>query len=119
MTREEWDTLRKRVYTDYGNRCGVCGNPPPLECHELWDYDDKKHVQKLTGFIALCRLCHAVKHMGLTELRARNAEAVKEHFLKINQCDRKTFENERKIAFELFEKRSKHGWKIDVGGMIV
>lgn len=109
MKKEEWDTLRKRVYADYGNKCGICGNPPPLECHEKWEYDDKKYIQKLTGFIALCRLCHAVKHMGLSELRGK---AVMKHFMKVNGCDRKTFETERKIAYELFEKRSKHSWTL-------
>lgn len=112
MGKEKWNELRKRVLRDYGNMCGICGNPPPLECHEMWNFDDKNHTQKLTGFIALCRKCHAVKHVGLSELRGKD---VVEHFMKVNKCDKKTFENERRKAYELFEKRSKESYRVVIG----
>lgn len=112
MGREKWEELRKRVIKDYKYRCGICGNPPPLECHEMWEFDDEKHIQKLTGFIALCRKCHAVKHVGLSELRGKD---VMEHFMKINSCDEKTFKEAKQKAYELFEKRSRESFRVVIG----
>lgn len=119
IPQPEWDKLRKRVYAEYGNRCGVCGAEGRLNCHEIWKYDDHNHEQKLLGFIALCDLCHHVKHIGLAGILAFEGkldyEKVVEHFMKVNGCDRKTFERHRDKAFGQWEKRSQHNWKVDLG----
>jgi hypothetical protein len=33
-----------------------------LECHEVWDYDEATHLQRLSRFLSLCTRCHHVKH---------------------------------------------------------
>jgi hypothetical protein len=33
-----------------------------LECHEDWEYDETAHIQRLARLVALCSLCHQVKH---------------------------------------------------------
>lgn len=118
MGREQWDILRKKIYADYGHTCGICHASGMLHCHELWEYDDAKHIQTLKGFIALCPLCHWVKHIGLAGTRASEGtldfEAIIQHFMKVNQCDRQTFEIHRQEAFCLWEKRSKYQWRVDV-----
>jgi hypothetical protein len=54
MSTSQWDRLRHQVYAEYDHKCGVCGaHPDRLNCHERWAYDDRKHVQRLAGFIAL------------------------------------------------------------------
>ncbi len=120
MKREQWDVLRHKVYKDYGNKCAICGTDEQLSCHEIWSYDDEKHIQKLTGLIALCELCHRVKHIGLTELEGHRGklafEKVIEHFMKVNNCSQKEFEQHHNEALKLFEKRSQHQWTIDIGG---
>lgn len=124
MTRQQWDTLRRRVYADYGYKCGICGmTNVTLNCHEIWEYDDQNHIQKLNGFIALCRLCHWVKHIGLAGIRASEGqldfEEIIVHFMKVNGCDRNTFETHRSEAFQVWEERSKHQWQIQLGKFVL
>jgi hypothetical protein len=39
MKRTQWDTLRKQIYQQYNNTCGICGAPGVrLSCHERWVY---------------------------------------------------------------------------------
>lgn len=119
MGRDKWDILRKKVYADYGQKCGVCNATGMLHCHEIWEYDDKNHIQTLKGFIALCPFCHWVKHIGLAGIQASEGtfdfEKIVQHFMKVNNCNRQTFENHRLEAFDLWEKRSKYQWRINIG----
>ncbi len=119
LPRSVWDNLRKRTYAEYGHRCGICGAEGRLNCHEIWEYDDKNHVQRLVGFITLCDLCHQVKHIGLTGIRARRGEldfeAVVRHFVKVNSCSRKAFEEYMDKVFEQWNERSKYEWNVDLG----
>ena len=106
-------------YANYGYKCGICGAEGRLNCHEIWEYDDKKHIQKLSGFVALCDMCHHVKHIGLAGILASKGkldyEKVVEHFMKVNNCDRDAFEKHREKAFEHWRKRSSHEWQVDLG----
>lgn len=81
--------------------------------------DDKKRIQKLRGFIALCDLCHHVKHLGRASQLARQGsldmEKVIEHFMEVNGCDRKTFDQHKKEAKAQWEKRSQSPWECDFG----
>lgn len=121
MGREKWDVLRRKVYADYHNQCGICHAPGLLHCHEIWAYDDENHIQTLKGFIALCPLCHWVKHIGLAGIRASEGtldfEKIVQHFMKVNNCNRQAFKIHRENAFALWEKRSKHQWKIEIAIM--
>lgn len=60
-----------------------------------------------------------MKHIGLTGIHAAKGlidyEEVVQHFMKVNGCDRDTFEQHRKQAFKQWEQRSQHQWKIDLG----
>ncbi len=67
LAGSRWDRERKRVYAEYGYRCGICGVTPEdgrLECHEVFEYDDVARVQKLSKLIALCSRCHSIKNWG-------------------------------------------------------
>ena len=111
-----WDRLRRQVYAASGHRCAICGAGGKLHCHELWDYDDARHIQSLRGLVALCTLCHHVKHIGHARLLADQGkldyERVVAHFLRVNGCDRATFERHRAAAFAQFDERSRHEWQI-------
>jgi hypothetical protein len=68
------DRLRRRVAAQTGNRCEICGGRGrrwPVECHEVWHYDDEVKVQRLERLAALCPACHEVKHAGLASKRGR------------------------------------------------
>jgi hypothetical protein len=115
----EWDRIRKCVYAESGYRCGICGAAGRLSCHERWEYDDERGVQKLLGFIALCHLCHLVKHLVLAGNLAHQGrldyEAVVQHFMKVNRCDRATFEEREREAFAKWRERSSRPWQTDLG----
>jgi len=115
----DWDVLRRHVYAQYGHRCGICRANARLHCHEIWEYDDGNHIQTLRGFIALCEMCHHVKHLGLAGILASegklNYDAVVAHFCRVNGCNRATFEAHRTAAFATWEKRSRHQWTVDLG----
>ncbi len=120
MSKEGWDKLHKETYAQFGNKCGICGiSEGQLNCHEIWEYDDKKHSQTLKGFIALCVMCHHVKHIGLAGILSQRGQldfdAVVQHFIQINECDRDIFNEHYDEAFKVWRKRSSHDWKIDLG----
>src|SRR5260221_7272932 len=72
VTPQTWARLRGQVGNAAGWRCEICagqGRHHPIECHEVWHYDDNNHIQQLVRLIALCPACHRVKHIGLTTKR--------------------------------------------------
>lgn len=119
LTPAAWAALRRQVIEQSGRRCGICGAGGRLHCHEVWDYDDAAHVQTLQGFRALCVWCHHVKHIGLAGVMASQGkldyERVIAHFLRINGCDRATFQRHYRAAMETWRERSRHEWAIDLG----
>jgi hypothetical protein len=120
MLRPEWDKLRRQIYARYQWRCGICNTSNvTLHCHEIWQYDDKQHIQKLTGFICLCPMCHYCKHMGKAGLLAAEGKLdinqVIEHFMRVNQCSREEYEEHSKQAWDTWKARSRHEWTTDLG----
>ena len=82
----EWDKLKRVTFEQANYCCEVCsgrGLKHPVECHEIWDYNDERHIQTLTGLIALCPACHECKHMGLANIKGRGAIAT-DHLAKVN-----------------------------------
>lgn len=116
VSQAEWDRLRRAVYRRAKNRCEICGGrgkTHPVECHEVWHYDDATRVQRLEGFTALCPSCHSVKHIGLAKVQGKLAQALS-HLSKVNgwSADKaRTYVDE---AFEVWARRSEHQWQLDI-----
>jgi len=120
LSRKVWDNIRNEIIQQNGSKCQTCGDTErKMNMHEIWKYDDEKHVQKLEGFILLCTMCHHVKHIGLAGILAGQGKLdyneVMEHFCKVNKCTKKDFMNNEKTAFETWRKRSQYQWKQDFG----
>ncbi len=120
MRRANWDNLRKSVYDTYNFRCGICNaSNIQLNCHEIWQYDDKNHIQNLTGFIALCPMCHHCKHIGHAAILASQSkldlEQVIAHFMHVNQCSREEYNTHKKAAFDMWRERNRFEWTTDLG----
>ncbi len=119
MPRRRWDKFRNEVIEASHNACDICGSKDKLHCHEIWEYDDKKRIQKLVGFQTVCNMCHFVHHIGLASNLANQGhldfDAVIQHFGKVNKLKKVDFEQHHKEAFALWEKRSKLKWKSDLG----
>ncbi|MFA5416934.1 MAG: HNH endonuclease [Bacteroidales bacterium] len=116
VSTEEWDILRRECYQNASYKCEICGgigDQWPVECHEKWEYDDIKHIQKLTGFIALCPNCHKVKHFGRTQLFGEEDLATS-HFMKVNNLNKFEAKIEINKAIHIWEIRSQYNWILDI-----
>lgn len=116
-----WDEIKRLSRIAAGNKCEIpgCGKSGydqgfnwTTETHELWEYDDVKHTQTLTGFIALCPYCHKCKHWGRTmqaedqKIRAK----VLRHMQAINQISSVDLEIYLMKKFKEWRNRSNHEW---------
>lgn len=116
LCKEQWDYIRKECYKKAGYKCEICGGRGdkwPVECHEIWDYDDTNRLQKLTGLVALCPKCHEVKHFGLAEMRGRGKEALY-HLCSVNEWGLPIGEQYVNDAFATWLKRSGHKYTVDI-----
>ena len=114
--KEKWDKLRKTCYKKANYRCEVCGgkgNKWPVECHEIWEYDDTNKIQKLTGLTALCPSCHEVKHIGLAKIKGNYSRSL-EHLCKVNNCSSMEGIYYIEQCFKKYKERSKYKWKVDI-----
>lgn len=116
MQQEGWNDLRKIILKTANRTCVICKKKGALHCHEVWEYDDDQLIQKLVGIIPICELCHAVKHIGFTKIQSSELyDKAVAHFMKINNCNRMTFEVHKNEAFAIWERRSQQQWRIDIG----
>jgi len=120
MARSAWDKLRKQVYAQYSYHCGICqASNVTLHCHEIWQYDDALHIQKLQGFIALCPMCHHCKHIGLAGILADQGKLdfkqVIEHFTRVNQCSIEEYQAQSSQAWEIWKARNNFKWTTNLG----
>jgi len=116
VSKQEWDKLRKECYAKAKYKCEICGGrgtKHPVECHEIWYYDDNKRIQSLKGLISLCPTCHMVKHIGLARING-NYELAFNHFMKVNNYSKELANIEINKAFRKWEERSSHTWTLDI-----
>jgi hypothetical protein len=120
VTPKQWDTIRRKTYRDAESHCQVCGgigDKWPVECHEIWEYQENNLIQKLTGLIALCPNCHRVKHIGYASISG-NFEMAKAHLAKVNNWNEDTAQSYINSAFLTWEKRSQQKWKLDLSWLL-
>jgi hypothetical protein len=120
LPRSVWNTIREGIIEEHGKRCRICGEEEgTMNLHEMWEYNDVNHIQKLGGFILLCSMCHHVKHIGLAGILANQGKLdyneVIKHFCKVNNCSEKEFEEHVDNAFKIWRERSQHQWKQNFG----
>jgi hypothetical protein len=116
LSKDEWDRLRRPVLERAGRRCEVCGGSGaqhPVECHEVWEYDAKSHVQRLVGLVALCPACHEAKHMGYASSVGRGGQA-RAHLARVNGWSVDDVELYLEMQFEQWSRRSQHEWTLDL-----
>jgi hypothetical protein len=116
VSAAEWERLKRIVSERAGRRCEICGGRGerwPVECHEVFAYDDEKHVQRLERLVALCPACHEVKHIGLAGVRGRRAGAVR-HLARVNGWSNADAELYLEVCFEQWNRRSNHKWTLDL-----
>ena len=120
VSRPEWDKIRKECYKRANYHCEIChdqgmnqGAKWPVECHEIWSYDDLKCVQTLTGLISLCPRCHKAKHPGLAQINGE-IEIVYGQLMRVNKMTRIEAESYLQTCFEVWQDRSAYSWTCNV-----
>jgi len=116
VSRKTWDFLRKSTYKKANHKCEICGGRGdkwPVECHEIWDYDDTNQIQKLSNLTALCPDCHRVKHIGLAEIQGLGEQA-EAHLAKINNWNTEQKDDYLETVWDIWGKRSSHHWNLDL-----
>jgi hypothetical protein len=117
LSQDAWDRLRRFAYRRAGYRCEVCGgrgSAHPVECHELWEFDDAARVQRLVGLVALCPGCHAVKHLGRTMVEG-DSEAALARLGRINGWSETDVDAYVELVFDIWSVRSDVEWRLDLG----
>lgn len=119
VTKTQWETCKRFVRTRSRDRCEVCGGRGmkwPVECHEIWNYDDENQIQTLVGLVALCPDCHAAKHIGrtLSVESSQRGEHVLRHIMTINRWGYEHLEQYLDKVFAIHSIRSEWVWSLDV-----
>lgn len=116
VPRRDWERCKNYVKNRSEERCEICGGvgrKHPVECHEIWQYDDLQHIQTLVDLIALCPACHSVKHIGRMFAIGHAPEAII-HLMKVNNWPLHLAERHIADALSQWEERSRHQWQLDV-----
>lgn len=111
-----WDRLQTSTAAASGHRCSVCGGVGPrhpVECHEVWTFDDRLRLQRLDGLVALCPDCHRVKHIGRALANGQVARPLA-WYCHINRTTPAEAAAAIRAALELNAKRSSVRFQLDV-----
>lgn len=116
ISDSQWQEIKRTVAQENGNRCNCCGGRGkewPVECHEIWEFNDALGVQKLVGLKALCPPCHEVVHIGLANMNSRADQAIN-HMVRVTGLPRDRCVDMENEALNTAERRSRRNWKIDI-----
>lgn len=119
VSERAWSSLQRLTFTAAGHRCEVCtgvGPRHPVECHEVWHYNDRLRLQQLVRLIALCPECHRVKHLGHTLATGRRdaVESAIAWFCSVNRVPPGTAIAHLQFAFAEHQRRSQVTYQLDV-----
>jgi hypothetical protein len=118
LPKAQWEKLRAQRIQEKGARCEICGQAGHVELHEIWEYDDERHVQRLAGLQLLCVLCHSVKHFGRAQAEATKGKLelkpVIAHFCKVNNCGFQDLKAHWRSVYKQWNERSTHQWTQDL-----
>ena len=115
LSKEQWDIVRREAYERANGACSICGAPcSRLEAHEVWSYNEESAVQRLENVIAVCPSCHAVIHIGRSQLKG-DEKAASEHFMRVNGASYAEYRKALGEAKAAHIRRNKISeWKLDL-----
>ena len=119
LSKSQWDKLRKDSYKKANYLCEICGgkgSKHPVECHEIWHYDDQTKTQTLRGLISLCPTCHKAKHLGrtLSVETPHTQTRVLKHLAQVNMLTPQQTEDYVVKVFTQWNERSQHQWTLNL-----
>ena len=117
VSKSEWDRIRYVTGGISDFKCEICGErgtKHPVECHEVWKFDDTNKTQTLLKFQSICPLCHQTKHIGFSSIKG-NYDRAEERFIKINGLTKDSAHMIIDKVFCEYKQRSKRKWDLDTG----
>lgn len=115
LKKSDWDKIRKEAYKKEDMHCHICGEQcTSLDAHEVWEFDEDNHIQRLVDIIGVCKRCHNTIHYGRAGAIGKKQDAINQ-YLKVNECDIMDMAEEIQKIKEEYIRRSKiKDWKLDV-----
>lgn len=111
---DKWKEISSKV-RDEQKECHYCGRGFvrfELEAHEVWVFDNVRHVQKLVDIVSACKLCHHTIHYDNFHSEKWKH---KNYYMAINDCTNSTFERELKAAQDKADiGMEDNDWKLDI-----
>lgn len=122
LSQHSWKQVRREVFQRAGYVCEICGQADgPVECHELWAFDDQNTVdgwntQTLQSLMCLCHDCHEMFHPGLADLNGR-AKECSDRRKAVNAWTKKDHDIAVAQMMKKFEQRSNKRWRLDLSSL--
>lgn len=115
LKKSDWDKIRKAVYEKEKMNCHICRCAcSSLDAHEIWDFDEKTHTQKLIEIIGICKACHNTIHYGRAQKIGLEKDA-RDQFIKVNKCSYLDFVRAVEAAKKRYDRLSKiSDWTLDI-----
>lgn len=116
VTSREWEKCKRITKRAAGAVCEICGGVGkryPVDCHEVWSYNEDTFVQKLERLIALCPACHEVKHIGRA-INIGNGPRALAHLAKVNGWTIQDADLYLEAMLEVWSLRSTFEWTLDL-----
>lgn len=114
MPHDQWDRLRRSVYSKARHRCQICGREGRMYAHEKWYFNEETGVQYLMGVEALCQDCHDVKHLFFIRNSPRRAILLR-HFLAVNHVTRERGIQYLVDVYRRQQKLDRTNWIVNYG----
>mmetsp|Transcript_21198 Transcript_21198/g.46504 ORF Transcript_21198/g.46504 Transcript_21198/m.46504 type:complete len:332 (-) Transcript_21198:570-1565(-) len=121
LPTSEWNRLRKTQYRKAGHRCQVCGGVGerwPVECHERWSRNPSTRTLHLRGLLALCPMCHKVKHLSRASNQGESSVLAQRHLATINGWTVEQTTSYLEQVMRTLEEDNEHVWRVDTSWLV-
>ena len=111
LTADEWDGIRRDVYTKYNHTCPHCSAPAD-RANVLWDYNMNTRIQSLVGIEANCPQCGLVSHYQAVKTEQTD-DMVYQHLTHVNGWTSAQVQEHLADMVAEYEVRSALAWTMD------
>lgn len=122
LAQADFNRLKKSIYIRAGYRCEICGengfeqgHQHPVECHEVFEFDETSGTQKMSGLMCVCPNCHSVKNIELTRAKSEeDFEAALNRLASINGWSKSQSMAYYQHSMHVWKERSKKSWILNL-----
>lgn len=111
LTVDEWNDIRRDIYTKYNHTCPHCSAPAD-RANVLWDYNMNTRIQSLTGIEATCPQCGLASHYQAVK-NVQTDDMIHQHLMQVNDWTLAQVEAHLAEVIAEYELRSAVSWTMD------